>query len=367
MSRLMFLAAVVLSQSIRLLSTALILSVVTGMEMSLAILVISLFAIIWTWMGGITTVIWTDVVQFLVLMLGAFLVLGYAFGSVPGGFMEVMRIADEKAKLRLIDISMDPTQTYTLWVALIGATVFQWAADAVDQVSTQRLLCCRSLKEARRALIWAGAGTLATIILAFAALGVVAYYFLYPPSAADIEMLAQDPDRVFPFFVVNELPIGVSGLIVAAFFAAGITTLDSALAALSHTFINGVYRPLFPGKPDARVFFVARVSVVAFAILLGGAAFLLSRLDHPGLLHLGLALPGYTLGPLLGFALLAWMRRGSFAALLVGSILAVIAIRLLAMNGIAFFWAYPVGAAIVVAVGLLFPKSLGYFTSPPRV
>lgn len=355
MSRVMFLAAVVLSQSIRLLSTALILSVVTGMDMTMAILIIATFAVVWTWMGGITTVIWTDVVQFVVLILGALLVLGYAVGSVPGGITEVMRIADEKAKLRLIDISMDPGQTYTLWVALIGATVFQWSADAVDQVSTQRLLCCRSLKDARLALMWAGAGTLTTVVLAFAALGVVAYYSLQPPSEADMEMLRQDPDRIFPFFVVNQLPVGVSGLIVAAFFAAGITTLDSALSALSHTFVNGVYRPLFPGRPDRRVVMVARISVVVFAIVLGGAAFLFDRVDHPGLLHLGLALPGYTLGPILGFALLAWMRRGSFVSLLAGAVAAVVVIRILAVNDVAFFWAYPAGAAIVIAAGLLGP------------
>src|SRR5690625_3856890 len=217
MSRLMFLIAVGLGQSVRLLSTALILSVVTGMDMGVAIVVITVFAILWTWMGGITTVIWTDVIQFFVLTGGAVLVFFFAVGAVEGGIVEVLRIADEKAKLRLIDISMDPKQTYTLWVALFGASIFQLTQNAVDQVSTQRLLCCRSLSDARKALAWAGAGNITTIILALAALGVVAYYHVQPPGAEEMAMLAEKPDQVFPFFVVRELPVGMSGLIVAAF------------------------------------------------------------------------------------------------------------------------------------------------------
>lgn len=359
LSRVMFLVAIVLSQSVRLLSTALILSVVTGMDMATAIAVIVAFAIIWTWMGGITTVIWTDVVQFVVLIAGALLVLFFALGYVPGGFPEVVRIADEKAKLRLIDISLDPRQTYTLWVALFGATIFQWAQNSVDQVSTQRLLCCRSLRDARKALIWAGVGTLTTVILAVATLGVIAYYTLRPPGAEDLQMLADQPDRIFPFFVVRELPVGVSGLIVAAFFAAGITTLDSALSALAHTFVKGIYKPLFPDRSDKRVLGAARISVIFFAVLLGATAFSLDRVDHQGLLQLGLALPGYTLGPIFGYAILAWIGRGSFRAVLAGSMVAVAVILFLSHLEVAFFWWYPVGAGIVILFGLPFSRKPG--------
>lgn len=285
MSRLMFLVAVGLGQSVRLLSTALILSVVTDMNMVLAILIITVFAVLWTWMGGITTVIWTDVIQFVVLMAGAFFVMTFAFGAVPGGIPEILQIADEKAKLRLIDISLDPKRTYTLWVALFGAMFFQLAQNSVDQVSTQRLLCCRSLKDARKALIWAGAGTLTTVVLAVATLGVIAFYHLNPPGAEDLALLSERPDRVFPLFVMRELPVGVSGLIIAAFFAAGITTLDSALSALSHTFVKGIYQPLFPGRGEKSTLRAARVSVLVIALLLAAAALILDRLDYPGLLE----------------------------------------------------------------------------------
>ncbi len=358
-SRLFFLVAVGLGQSVRLLSTALILSVVTGIDMVWAVALITVFAVVWTWMGGITTVIWTDVIQFLVLIGGALLVFGHAVGAVPGGIGQIMEIADEKAKLRLIDISTDPKQTYTLWVALFGAAFFQLAQNSVDQVSTQRLLCCRSLRDARKALIWAGAGTLTTVILAFATLGVIAYYHLTPPSAADLALLEERPDRVFPLFVMRELPVGVSGLIIAAFFAAGITTLDSALSALSHTFVKGVYEPLFPNSPEKRVLRVARISVVVIALILGGTALMLDQLDYPGLLELGFILPGYILPPVLGFAILAWIGRGSFPVLLAGAVVSMVVIRILAANEVAFFWWYPVGAAIVILGGLPFRRRGG--------
>jgi solute:Na+ symporter, SSS family len=281
-------------------------------------------------------------------------VLSYAVGVVPGGIGEVFRIADEQAKLKLIDLSLDPTKTYTLWVALFGAVFFQLAQNSVDQVSTQRLLCCRSLGDARKALIWAGAGTLTTVILAVAALGVVAYYHLHPPSPEDLQLLTERPDRVFPFFVVHELPVGVSGLIVAAFFAAGITTLDSALSALSQTFVKGVYQPLYPDRSEKDILRAARAAVVIIAVALGVTALLLERLNFPGLLELGFQLPGYALPPVLGFAILAWMRRGSFPVLLAGTIVSLIAIRVLATYGVAFFWWYPIGAGIVVLTGILF-------------
>jgi SSS family solute:Na+ symporter len=357
MSRLLFLVAVGLGQSVRLLSTALILKVVTGIDMVTAIAIIAAFAVIWTWMGGITTVIWTDVIQFLVLIAGALLVLGFAFGAVPGGIPEVFRIADEQAKLRLIDLSLDPKKIYTLWVALFGAVFFQLAQNAVDQVSTQRLLCCRSLKDARKALAWAGAGNVTTLILAAATLGVIAYYQRMPPGAEDLAMLAKQPDQIFPFFVVRELPVGISGLIVAAFFAAGITTLDSALSALSHTFVKGIYQPLFPGRSEKHILRAARVSVLIIAVLLAGAAVVLDGLHYPGLLELGFKLPSYTLPPVLGFAILAWMGRGSFRVLLLAAVVAVIAIGSLSLYQVAFFWSYPIGAGIVVLIGLAFSQA----------
>jgi solute:Na+ symporter, SSS family len=267
-----------------------------------------------------------------------------------------MQIADEKAKLRLIDISMDPRQTYTLWVALFGAIFFQLAQNSVDQVSTQRLLCCRSLRDARKALVWAGVGTLTTIILAFATLGVIAYYHFQPPAPEDLALLAERPDRVFPLFVMRELPVGVSGLIIAAFFAAGITTLDSALAALSHTFVKGVYQPLFPDRSEKQVLRAARVSVVLIALLLGGTALILDQLDYPGLLELGFILPSYTLPPVLGFAILAWMGRGSFPVLLGGAVVAWIVFFFLTRAGVAFFWFYPIGAGLVILIGLAFSR-----------
>lgn len=357
LSRLMFLIAIGLGQSVRLLSTALILSVVTGMEMMTAVFIITVFAVIWTWMGGITTVIWTDVIQFAVLIAGALLVLGFAVFSVPGGLPEILQIADEKAKLRLIDISTDPIQTYTLWVALFGATFFQLAQNSVDQVSTQRLLCCRSLNDARKALILAMVSHVTTLIIAAATLGVIAFHHLKPPSAEDLALLAERPDRMFPLFVIRELPVGVSGLIIAAFFAAGITTLDSALSAFSHTFVKGVYEPFFPGRTEKQTLRAARVSVVIIGLALGGAALLVDRLDVPGLLELGFILPGYALPPVLGFAILAWLRRSSFPVLLFAAAASVIAVGSMSAFNVAFFWSYPVGAGVVILIGLtLSPK-----------
>ena len=125
LSRALFMCGTVLSQGVRLLSTALILSVITGLGLVTCIFIIALFAVIWTWMGGITTVIWTDVIQFCVFFLGGLFSLFWVFNMVPGGLSGVLSIADEKAKLVLIDLSLDPKKTFTLWVGLLGCTVFE--------------------------------------------------------------------------------------------------------------------------------------------------------------------------------------------------------------------------------------------------
>src|SRR5690606_36547402 len=109
---------------------------------------------------------------------------------------------------------------------------------------------------------------------------------------------------------------------------------------------------LFPAAGEKRVLRTARASILLIGVILGISAWALNRMNFPGLLELGFLLPGYTLPPVLGFVILAWMRRGSFPVLLAGAVVAVGAIAGLSALGVAFFWYYPVGAGIVVVIGL---------------
>lgn len=356
LSRTFFVVGATMSQGVRLLGTALVLSVITGQSTMVCIGIIALFAILWSYIGGITTVIWTDAIQFIVFIFGACFALFYAIGDIPGGFGEMMAIADEKAKLVLLDLSLDPHKTYTLWVGVLGCTFFEFGSNAVDQVVTQRALCCKNLKEARKAVAFSVVGVATTWIMAFVGIGLVAYYDINPLSELVQISISQEPDRIFPYYVVNELPNGISGLIIAAMFAAGISTLDSALTALSQTSVMGIGPLVFPKlktMDENQVVKISKIAIIVWGIILALIAYWFSFFQDGGLLALGFKVPGYAYGALIGIAFLALMRKGKFIGVLAGSLIAIVIIAWMHYEGISFFWWFPVGAITVMVVTLL--------------
>ncbi|WP_373942939.1 hypothetical protein OEG92_07520 [Polaribacter sejongensis] len=341
LSRTFFMIGATMSQGVRLLGTALVLSVITGQSTILCIAIIAVFAIVWSYIGGITTVVWTDAIQFVIFIFGACFALFYAIGDIPGGFGEMMAIADDKAKLVLFDLSLDPHKTYTLWVGILGCTFFEFGSNAVDQVVTQRALCCKNLKEARKAVAFSVIGVATTWIMAFVGIGLVAYYDIYPLSDLVDKSMQLEPDRIFPYFVVNELPNGISGLIIAAMFAAGISTLDSALTALSQTSVMGVGPLVYPKlktMEEDKVVKISKQAIIVWGIILALLAYAFSFFQDGGLLALGFKVPGYAYGTLIGIAFLALMRKGTFTGILIGAILTILIIAWMHYEGISFFW-----------------------------
>ncbi|MFB9057327.1 hypothetical protein ACFFU9_11315 [Mariniflexile ostreae] len=359
LSRTFFMIGATMSQGVRLLGTALVLSVITGQSTMVCIGIIALFAVLWSYIGGITTVVWTDAIQFVIFIFGACFALFYAVGDIPGGFGQMMAIADEKAKLVLWDLSLDPHKTYTLWVGILGCTFFEFGSNAVDQVVTQRALCCKNLKEARKAVAFSVVGVATTWIMAFVGIGLVVYYDIYPLSDVVSSSISTEPDRIFPYFVVNELPNGISGLIIAAMFAAGISTLDSALTALSQTSVMGVGTLVYPKlktMDENKVVKISKIAIIVWGVVLAMLAYGFSFFQDGGLLALGFKVPGYAYGTLIGIAFLALMRKGTFTGILVGAITTIFVIAGMHYEGISFFWWFPVGALVVIVVALVHSK-----------
>ena len=239
----LFMLGAVLGQSVRVLLTALILQLMTGLPLGASIWTIGAVAVLWTLLGGITTVIWTDVIQFGVFVLGLVAALFYVVHELPGGAGKVLSVAAEAGKLRFWNFSLDPHIAFTIWAALIANTILCLNAYGTDQLIAQRMFCCRGPREARAAIIVSSVGQIVTVVALAVGLGLYAFYQHRPLTGDAAARVAERVDRIFPLFILQEIPPGLRGLIIAGVFAAAISSLDSVLAALSQTVVSTFYRP----------------------------------------------------------------------------------------------------------------------------
>jgi solute:Na+ symporter, SSS family len=311
------------------------LQAVTGIgTLTWAIWIIGFVAILWTIMGGITTVIWTDVILFLVFFLGGFVALGFVIAGLPGGILEgitfifregaAVKEAGPWGKLTFFDFDPSPTKAFTIWTAAIAASWGGLAAYGTDQLLAQRMFCCKGPREARKAIIWSSVGQVITTTMLLVGLGLYVFYQVYPLSGEAAAAVAEKGDRIFPVFILQVLPTGITGLLIAGIFAAAISSLDSILAALSQTTISAFYLPWLdrrrpaPGEgseePEAArersTVRVSRILVIFWGIVLCFMAHVAdaASVKFPEILNLALAMAGYASGALLAGFGLAFLR-----------------------------------------------------------
>ncbi|TLD72055.1 hypothetical protein FEM03_04840 [Phragmitibacter flavus] len=386
---LLFMVGSVLGQSVRVLVPALVLRTVTPFDMVESILVISVFGVLWTWMGGMTTVIWTDVIQFGMFLFAGILALVWITISLPEGFPQFLQIAGEAGKFELWRwmpgvgseqgmVEWVRDTEFTMWTALLAMPFQNLAAYGTDQLNAQRMFCCRNASDATKAIIFSGVGQIATLVMLMVGAGLFAYYSVYPPDAGTAAEFAKDTDLVFAVWITTVLPAGLTGLLLAGAFAAAISSLDSALAALSQTSISLWYHGREKDMPDEKkLVFISRMTVLGWAVFLAGMTVVLYQLKESAniqLLSLAFGMVSYTYGSLLAIFLLAlWRIPAKTAALWVGLVLSVLMttwvrgdIFVVAGEGdwfkehrlqMTYAWLYPINFAITFLCGFLWRKS----------
>ena len=327
----------ILGQSVRVVVTAIILNVVTGMDPILCIVIIGAVAVLWTFMGGMQTVIWTDVIQFGLFIFGGLLALILLTGSL--GWDQIVALnqvtADGESinKLRWIDLTTPferPELRYTLWVGLLAMPFQNFTAFGVDQLNTQRMFCCGNVSDARKAMCWSSVSLLITILMLAVGAGLFAFYQVNEPTG-QLAVLFEKSNNVFPTWITMEVPRGVSGLILAGAFAAAISSLDSILAALSQTSLSIIYgrdRLEEEGKGEEMVR-LSRIAVCIWGVILTGSGLLLwviyDRNPDSDLIGLAFGMVAYTYGPLLGVLLAAILpMRTNTLGLICGTFLSVL-------------------------------------------
>lgn len=339
-----------LADGVRLFATALVLSVVTHIGDGWTIFIIGAVTVLYTYYGGMRAVVWNDAIQLGVYLTGAALAVFMLLESVPGGWGEIVAFAGRDNKFQWIDFSLDGTLPYTLPAGLIGGAFLTFATHGTDQMMVQRYLACGSPRRSQAALIFSGV-LVALQFLLFLVVGVMlaAHYHHFPP-----QQTVDQVDRIFPLFIVEEMPSGISGLVIAAIFAAAMSTLSSSLNSLSSSSLHDVYRKFFVREASEKHYLaVSRFLTLGWAALLMAVSFLARNWGE--VLPVGLTITSMTMGSVLGIFLLGRFspKVGQKAGLIgmCSGITVVVAVH--ALTSVAWTWFVLIGSLATVAAGLL--------------
>ncbi|MBL8861882.1 MAG: hypothetical protein JNK02_07700 [Planctomycetes bacterium] len=334
MASALFAVGNVLSQSARVYLTGLVLEVVLHAELqslsaavgvptlALSIGLVASFAVLWTWLGGVAAVAWTDFLLLFVFIASAVAMLAVISAGLDLGFERVWRVGVDSQRFTFFDFETSPARAYTFWAAAIASSFGNFGAYGVDQMVAQRLLCCRDARAARLAILASSGAMAITLLVAVVGVGLTAWYERNPMSEAGAALIAAANDRIVPVFAMEVLPAGLRGLVVAGIVATAITTLDSALGALSQTAVSVVWAPWRrlrvrragaawdAVREDGRALRVSRRFVIVFGVLLGALGFAMQEVAtrYGSVLDLALSMPGYTRGALLAAMLLVLTR-----------------------------------------------------------
>jgi solute:Na+ symporter, SSS family len=347
---ILFLIARSLGDGLRLFLAATVLQHLTGWSTAGSIVMVAAITVVYTFLGGMKAVIWTDVIQFSVYIVGALVALAILAGKLPGGWPELVQTARSEGKFRLLDFSFDLTRPFTFWAGLIGGMVLNTATHGADQMMVQRYLSARSQRQAATALVASGFVIITQFAL-FLLIGVSlwVFYRVFPPSTA----MARS-DEVFTYFIVHYLPTGVLGLVIAAIFSAAMGTLAGSLNSSASTIVNDLYRP-FTGRNDERhLMRISRAMTVLWGGVLMAVAFGASHLED-NVVNNALTIAGFVSGILLGLFLLGILtRRVGQSAAMVGVLGGLSAVTFAKFGtSLAFPWFALVGSSTVFAVGLV--------------
>ena len=351
LSALIFLVTRSLADGIRLFATALVISVVTDVPVTWVVIVLGAAMIVYTVRGGVSAVIWTDVVQMFVYIAGAAAVAYSLLQRISGGWPTVLEAGRAAGKFAFLDLSLDLSRPYTLWAGLLGGVALTLATHGTDQFLVQRLLSARSAKEAARGLVLSGFIVFAQFIV-FLFIGVMLYtYYQQTPLPQPLTRT----DEILPLFVVSSLTHGLAGFIVAAIVAAA---LSPSLNAMAATTVNDFYlRYVRPNADQPTQMRVSRLATIGWGLVQLAIAIAAQWMER-SVLDAGLAVLSFASGAVLGAFLLGTLmsrigERDALAGMIAGLLVMT---YVWGWTSIAFTWYVFIGATTTCVVAWLLSK-----------
>ncbi|CDM65443.1 sodium:solute symporter [Pyrinomonas methylaliphatogenes] len=350
----LFLITRSLADGIRLYATALVLVALTGWADPTSILIIGAVTIFYTYLGGMAAVIWTDVVQLLIYIGGALVAAAILLGQIPGGWHEVIAVGSAFDKFRLFDFTFDLARSYTFWSGVVGGAFLTTATHGTDQLMVQRYLCSRNARQATGALLASGAIIFAQFVL-FLFIGVMLFVFYHRFPALLPAEVAAKADRIFPHFIVTQLPVGIVGLVIAAIFAAAMSTLSSSLNSSAATALTDFYRPLLaPQRSETHYLTVSRALTAGWGVVQIAVAIAAIAMEQR-VVDAVLSIASFTNGPILGlfFSGALTKRIGPLGALI--GVVSGIAVMILvwAQTAISWQWYVLIGSLVTFIIAYL--------------
>ena len=365
-----FLITRTLATGVRLFTTAIPLAIIfRGYQIfsgysntdiyAISIVIITIFTFVYTYTGGIRAVIWTDVVQMFVYLGGAALALWIMLAHLPDGWGSVLAAAAAGSKFQFIHFGFTGsvahffTVKYTFVASVLGGAFLSMASHGTDQLIVQRLLATNSLKNSQKAVISSGF-FVGLQFLFFLVIGVAlfAFYHAFP---------FKDGDQIFPKFIVEQLPSGISGIIVAALFASAMSSLGGSINSLASSTLIDLYKPYFgKNSSEEKDLKLSKIFSIFWTIVLVATAFIFIHTNE-SVIEIALSIASVTYGGLLGTFLLGvlFKKPGQTDAIIGFTAGLIVLVYVFFFTPIAWTWYTMIGALTTIIVGLVSSKFTG--------
>ncbi|MBN1300965.1 MAG: sodium:solute symporter [Melioribacteraceae bacterium] len=346
------------ADGVRLFATAIPLKLMLDISYPAAIVIIAAVALLYTYVGGVKGVIWVDVVQMFVYLGGAAIAILFLLSNyLPDGFGTLLNSEIINKKFEVINFGFSGgikeffADPYTLAGGLLGGAFLSMASHGTDQLIVQRLLTVKSLADSKKAII--GSGIIVIIQFAvFLFVGVALFGFYGTSDLSSIGLIKAD--EIFPKFIIESLPVGISGFIIAGLFAAALSTLAGSMSSLSSSTMLDLYKPFKRIKSDTDELKISRMFTIMWAFLLVLSAIFFMN-SPQAVVELALSIASFTYGGLLGtFMLGLFVKSAKQEDALAGFTAGIlIMITVISLKLVAWTWFTLVGVLATVIVGKL--------------
>ncbi|MCU0342418.1 MAG: sodium:solute symporter [Ignavibacterium sp.] len=340
------------ADGVRLFATAIPLYLMLDISPMLAIVIMAMVALLYTFTGGLKGVIWVDAIQMFIYIGGAILAVIYLIKGIPGNISEMISSTEIFSKLSVFNLGFDQgfagffSQPYTLLSGLIGGAFLSMSSHGTDQLIVQRLLAAKNLIESKKAIITTGIIIIFQFAL-FLLIGFLLYLYF-----GDLDMKS---DEVFPKFIIEVLPSGVRGIIIAGLFAAALSTLAGSITSLSSSVIMDLYIPFQKTIDEQKNLLLSKLFTVFWAMMLIFSAFIFME-SSKAVVEVALSIASFTYGGLLGIFLLGLSNNKiKQNNAIVGFISAIVIMSfIIVFKVVAWTWFIMIGVCVTLIVGNVF-------------